>query len=86
MAKNWLRINGYFKLFEGLVTESVSVLELYKYFINKHLIAYFIDFIMEKSSPLNIYPKKYSIGTKSNPAHFGHALQMIFFLIKRVIF
>jgi len=38
---------------------------------------------MEKSSPLNIYPKKYSVGTKSNPAHFGHALQLIFFLIKR---
>jgi len=41
---------------------------------------------MEKSSPLNIYPKKYSVGTKSNPAHFGHALQLIFFLIKRVNF
>lgn len=41
---------------------------------------------MEKSSPLNIYPKNYSIGTKSNPANFGFAINMIFFLLKHVLF
>lgn len=63
---------------------SVSIPELYRYFTDKHLIAYFIDFVMEKSSPLNIYPKKYSIGTKSNPVQFDRGLQLIFFLVKRV--
>lgn len=86
VAKNWLRIDGYFKLFEGLVINSLEIKDLHQFFIHKHLIAYFIDFIMEKASPLNIFPKKYSIGTKSNPAQFGHAINLIFFLIKRVRF
>jgi hypothetical protein len=40
---------------------------------------------MEKASPLKIYPKKYSIGTKSNPANFANAIKIILFLYQRVI-
>lgn len=83
-AKNWLRIDGYFKFFEGLIIHSVQIRELHDFLIQKHLIAYFIDFIMEKGSPLNIFPKKYSIGSKTNPANFSHAINMILFLIKKV--
>jgi hypothetical protein len=53
-------------------------------FVNSDLIAYFIDFIMEKQSPLNVYQKKYSLGTKSNPVVFSSGLNLIFFLLKRV--
>lgn len=53
-------------------------------FVSSDLIAYFIDFIMEKQSPLNIYQKKYSLGTKSNPVVFGSGLSLIFFLLRRV--
>jgi hypothetical protein len=41
---------------------------------------------MEKASPINLYPKKYSVGTKSNPAHFGYGINIIFFLLKKVFF
>lgn len=86
MAKNWLRIDGYFKMFEKLVEGSLAFPELYLMFVSSDLIAYFIDFIMEKQSPLNIYQKKYSLGTKSNPVSFGSGLNVILFLIKRVFF
>ncbi len=86
VAKNWLRIDGFFRLFEGLVVSSVEIPELYSYFLGKNLIALFIDFILEKSSPLSIYPKKYSLGTKQNPANCSYAIRLIFFLFQRVIY
>jgi ubiquitin carboxyl-terminal hydrolase 34 len=86
VAKNWLRIDGYFKLFEKLAEGSLAHQELYHMFVNSDLIAYFIDFIMEKQSPLNVYQKKYSLGTKSNPVAFGAGLNVVLFLLKRVSF
>ena len=84
VAKNWLRIDGYFRMFERLVESSVEFPELYLLFVSSDLIAYFIDFILEKQSPLNIYQKKYSLGTKSNPVSFGAGLSTILFLLRRV--
>jgi ubiquitin carboxyl-terminal hydrolase 34 len=84
VAKNWLRIDGYFKLFEKLVESSLAFPELYVMFVGSDLIAYLIDFIMERQSPLNIYQKKYSLGTKSNPVSFASGLNIILFLLKRV--
>lgn len=85
VAKNWMRIDGYFRLFERLVESSVNYPQLYQYFIGTDLIAYFIDFILQKSSPLNVIPKKYSLGTKSNPLNFSSGLNIIFFLFKKVL-
>lgn len=85
VAKNWLRIDGYFKLFEKLLEGSLAYYELYTMFISTDLITWFIDFIMEKQSPINIIQKKYSLGTKSNPVAFGSGLNIILFLLKRVI-
>lgn len=48
------------------------------------LVTYLMDFIMEKQSPLSIYQKKYSLGTKSNPVSFSSGLNTILFLLKRV--
>jgi hypothetical protein len=85
VAKNWLRIDGYFRLFDGILGNSCDIPELHYFLRDQNLISYFIDFIMEKASPINLYPKKYSVGTKSNPAHFGYGINVIFFLIRRVI-
>jgi hypothetical protein len=84
VAKNWLRIDGYFKMFEKLVEGSLAHYELYTMFVGADLITCFIDFIMEKQSPINIVQKKYSLGTKSNPVAFGSGLNIILFLLKRV--
>jgi hypothetical protein len=53
-------------------------------FVSSDLIAYFIDFILEKQSPLSVYQKKYSLGTKSNPVNFSSGLNIILFFLKRV--
>ena len=45
-----------------------------------------IDFILEKSSPLNIIMKKYSLGTKSNPVNFYSGLSLVASLLKHVPF
>lgn len=84
VAKNWLRIDGYFKLFEKLVEGSFAHYELYTMFVSADVITCFIDFIMEKQSPINIIQKKYSLGTKYNPVAFGSGLNIILFLLKRV--
>lgn len=63
---------------------SIHFPELYAMFVSSDLIAYLIDFIMEKQSPLSVYQKKYSLGTKSNPVNFSSGLNIILFLLKRV--
>lgn len=40
---------------------------------------------MEKASPINIFPKKYSIGSKANPVNFSNGINLIFFLLKHVL-
>jgi hypothetical protein len=55
-------------------------------FVNFDLVAYLIDFILEKQSPLNIYAKKYSLGTKSNPLNFSSGISIILFFVKHVLF
>jgi hypothetical protein len=86
-AKNWLRIDGYFKLFERLVFDSINeagLYPIYRFFISCDILTYFVDFALEKSSPLNIMQKKYSLGTKSNPLAFGPALNIVFNLVRNV--
>lgn len=51
-----------------------------------HLISILIDFVMEKSSPVKIGPKNYSLGTKTNPLDFSVPLKTITYLVKHVIF
>jgi hypothetical protein len=84
VAKNWLRIDGYFRLFEKLVEGSLAHWDLYLMFLSTDVITCFIDFIMERQSPINIVQKKYSLGTKSNPVSFASGLNIILFLLKRV--
>jgi hypothetical protein len=55
-------------------------------FVSFDLVAYFIDFILEKQSPLNVYAKKYSLGTKSNPVNFSSGISIILSLVKHVIY
>ena len=87
-AKNWLRIDGYFKLFDRMVCTSIKDPEcypLYQFFISADILTYFTDFILEKASPLNLIQKKYSLGTKSNPVNFGAGINIIVNLIKNVL-
>lgn len=84
VAKNWLRIDGYFKLFCRLIEGSLENIELYRFFLAHNLIACFIDFMMEKASPIHLVAKRNSIGTKSSPVQFGDALAAIFLLLKQV--
>lgn len=67
VAKNWMRIDGYFKLLFLLVSGSTNFPELYQFFISRNLISTVIDYALEKQSPVKINPKNYSLGTKSNP-------------------
>ena len=86
-AKNWLRIDGYFKMFERILKSACMIPELhplYIYFVKNDVLAFFTDFILEKSSPLNSAQKKYSLGTKSNPLNFNAGLNIIFMFIQWV--
>ena len=86
VAKNWMRIDGYFRFLELMVGASVHFPELWEIFKNYHLISVLIDFVMEKSSPVRIGPKNYSLGTKTNPMDFSNALNIILFLLQHVHF
>ena len=81
-AKNWMRVDGYFKLIFFLVSNSISFIELYKYFLSKNLISTLIDFVMEKQSPVKISTKNYSLGTKSVPMDFNFGIATIMFLLR----
>lgn len=84
VAKNWLRIDGFFIFIDSLVVMSEKSQELWDFFMNYHLISLLIDFVMEKSSPVRIIPKNYSLGTKTNPLDFSVPLKTIAFLLKHV--
>jgi len=86
-AKNWLRIDGYFQMFDRLVYTSINepaCYPIYQFFISIDLITYFIDFALEKQSPLNYIQKKYSLGTKSNPLNFWAGINTIYQLVRLV--
>lgn len=46
IAKNWLRIDGYFRFFERIIESSLAFPELYAMFVSFDLVAYLIDFIL----------------------------------------
>lgn len=81
VAKNWLRVDGYFKLLYLLVTHSVSIPQIWRLFMERNLISTLIDFVMEKQSPVRINPKNYSLGTKSHPMDFTYGICIIKFLV-----
>ena len=86
-AKNWLRIDGYFQMFDRIIYTSINepaCYPIYQFFINVDIITYFIDFALEKSSPLNYIQKKYSLGTKSNPLNFWAGINSIYQLLRLV--
>jgi hypothetical protein len=48
-AKNWLRIDGYFKMFDRIVYTACNTPEfypLYHFFISIDIITYFVDFVL----------------------------------------
>ena len=76
-------------MFERLVDTSITVeacYPIYQFFVNADLITFFIDFVLEKSSPLNLIPKKYSLGTKSNPVNFSSGVAIAFSFVRHVNF
>jgi hypothetical protein len=46
VAKNWLRVDGYFKLFYSLVCSSLNEPELWKLFRERNMISNLIDYVM----------------------------------------
>lgn len=81
VAKNWLRVDGYFKLLFLLVTHSVKIPQIWRLFMERNLISTLIDFVMQKQSPVRINPKNYSLGTKSHPMDFTFGICIIKFLV-----
>lgn len=76
-------------MFDRILTTSCSGPEffnIYQFLIRAEILTFFIDFVLEKGSPLNLIQKKYSLGTKSNPVNFNAGLNIVLTLIKRVIF
>lgn len=71
VAKNWLRIDGYFKTLLNMLLVAIKNIDLWRYFKGFNLISVLIDFVMEKASPVKIGPKNYSLGTKTNPVDFS---------------
>jgi urease accessory protein UreE len=57
---------------------------LYNMLLEVDLITLFIDFVLEKASPLSLVAKKYSLGNKHNPVSFHAAIDLILTLYKRV--
>lgn len=82
VAKNWLRVDGYFALLYLLVSSSPDFPELWKFFRDRNLISTLIDYVMEKKSPVRINPKGYSLGTKTTPMDFSSGISIISFYVK----
>ena len=83
VAKNWIKSESFFFVFYKLLTESANSSDLYFFLVSKELIAQYVDFILEKDSPLNLAIKKHQIGNKHANIDFTYAVQTILFLLKR---
>lgn len=84
VAKSWTKAESFFILIKLVVEASIKFPSLYKFILSKHLIAQYVDFIMEKDSPIKLTHKRYQMGNKYVVVDFGAAIQTIMFLVQRV--
>jgi hypothetical protein len=67
-----------------MVNLSMSIPRLYQFILSKHLIAQYVDFIMEKESPIKLAHKRYQMGNKFVAVEFSAAIDTILQLLQRV--
>lgn len=75
IAKNWNKCESFFVLMRALVNESLAHPQLYHFFLSRHLIAQYVDFIMEKESPIKLTHKRHQMGNKFVAVEFGAAIE-----------
>jgi hypothetical protein len=62
----------------------MSIPRLYQFILSKHLIAQYIDFILEKDSPIKLTHKRFQMGNKFIAVDFSAAIDTIFQLLQKV--
>lgn len=77
IAKNWNKCESFFILMRNLVFESRAYPELYHFFLSVHLIAHYVDFILEKESPIKLTHKRHQMGNKFVAVEFHAAVETI---------
>lgn len=86
IAKNWTKAESFFIFMKLMVDKSIHIRSLYDFITSKHLIAQYIDFIMEKDSPIKLTHKRHQMGNKYAGVDFSAAIQTILCLLQRVIY
>lgn len=82
VAKQWQKFSQWFEFWKHLATFSPSCLN---YLFRKEAISNFIDFQLEKKSPLKIHAdKKYTLGNRYTQPSFSSMFELIGYLLGQV--
>jgi hypothetical protein len=83
VAKNWLKFSQYFEFWKVFAEQTEAC---YDYLMRKETISHFIDFQLEKKSPLQIYAnKKHVIGNRFTPPNFSALTDVVCLLINKTV-
>ncbi|CAD8116913.1 unnamed protein product [Paramecium sonneborni] len=80
VPKNWTRFDQYFQFWLDFIQEGKLQIQ---YCLQKDMILYMIDFILDKSSPLLLYEKKTQMGNAYFPINCQIPMQIISVLLQQ---
>ncbi|CAD8084108.1 unnamed protein product [Paramecium sonneborni] len=80
VPKNWTRFDQYFQFWLDFIQEGKTQMQ---YCLDKDMILYMIDFILDKSSPLQLYEKKTQMGNAYFPINCQIPMQIISTLLQQ---
>lgn len=83
VAKNWLKFSQYFEFWRVFAEQSDVCFE---YLMRKEAISHFIDYHLERKSPLQIYAnKKFAFGNRFTQPNFAALFEVVNILINKII-
>lgn len=81
VAKHWQKFSQWFEFWKQVAMLSSRCLD---YLFRKNTISSFLDFQLEKKSPLKIRPdKKYTLGNRYTQPNFFALFDLVTFLVER---
>ncbi|CAD8206268.1 unnamed protein product [Paramecium pentaurelia] len=81
VPKNWTRYESYFEFWLDFLQQEGK--NQYEYLMKKNMVLYMIDFILDKSSPLQLYEKKVQMGNAYVSMNIQIQLQILSSLLKQ---
>jgi hypothetical protein len=82
VSKAWTKFGQYFEFWYEFASRGKIQLA---YLVRKEVLKHFLDYYLDKKSPLQIYPNKPQIGSKYANPNFSMLLKTVTYLISQIL-